>query len=218
MIMLVRIFIVLSLIQGCASTKLLDIEKTYRKSLKFKVNGEYANGTFTTKKKGSYHLEIYTPQKPNFVKITSCHQERIFIKPGKELSFDYKPNPDVEANDHPCFLEILALEESGKNQWGLLDFKLDTENLPAKISCNGDISNAKGSFLCQSREGLIQEIEFVNEVTVLSPDECNKITPDKGKKFFYSTTEGSCFYLFSEEKRDMFRLITFGYNDIILDE
>lgn len=213
-----QILFVIIIAQGCASTKLLDIEKTYRKSLHFKVNGEYAKGTFTAKKNKAYHLEISTPQKPNLVKITTCHQERIFVKPGKELSFEYKPNPDIEANDLPCFLEISVLEESGKNQWGLIDFKLDSENIPARISCNGDIINTKGSYVCQSMEGLIQEIEFANEVTVLSPKECNRITPDKGKKFFYQTTEESCFYLFSEEKRDMFRLITFGYNEIILDE
>ena len=215
---LVQIFLILSLLQSCVSDKLLDVGKTYRKSLHFEVNGESAKGTHTAKKKNSYHFEISTPQKPNIIKITSCHQERIYVKTGKELSFDYKPHPDIEANNLPCLVEISALEESGKNQWGLIDFQLDTEKLPARVSCNGDIANTKGSYICQSREGLIQEIEFDHDVRVLSPEGCNKITPDQGKKFFYQTTEGSCFYLFSDPKGEMYKLVTFGYNEIIIDE
>lgn len=214
MIKLIQKILVIGLVQGCATDKILDIEKTYRKSLHFEVNAESAKGIHKAKKKAFYRLRILTPQKPNIVKITSCHQERVFINPGKEVSFDYKPNVDIEANNLPCFLEISVLEESGKNQWGLIDFEIESERLPARASCNGETINTVGSYVCQSREDLIQEIEFDFEVTVLSPDECNKITPDKGKKFFYPTTEGSCFYLFSDSKGEMYRLVTFGYNEI----
>lgn len=210
--------ILLFLLQACATNKLLDVEKNYRKTLRFEVNGESAKGIHTAKKNKSYHLEISTPQKPNLVKITSCHQERIFYKPGKELAFDYRPHPLIESSDLPCIVQISALEESGKNQWGVVDFQLDSEKLPARVYCNGDTANPKGSYVCQSREGLIQGIEFDTEVSTLNPEECNKITPEKGKKFLYQTTEGECFYLFSNSSGDIFRLVTFGYNELIVDD
>jgi len=203
--------------QSCAHDKLLDTSKNYRKTLSFSVNGEDSLGTHSAKKKSSYRIEISTVQKPNIVKITSCHQEKIFIKPGKELEFTYKPHIDIEANNLPCLVHISVLEESGKNEWGLIDFQLDTEQLPAKVFCNGSSSNTKGSSICQSREGLIQEIEFDQDVKVINPEECNKIGSEDKKKFFYQTTEGTCFYLFTDSKGQMYRLVTFGYSDMLLD-
>lgn len=215
---LTHLFLGMFLYQSCAHDKALDVAKTYRKNLKFSVNDDDATGTHTARKRASYQLDISTPQKPNLVKITSCHQEKIFLKPGKSLNFNYRPYVDIEANNLPCLIEISALEESGKNQWGLLDFQLDSETLSAKIACNGDVVTTKGSYVCQSREGLIQEIEFDRDVRVLNPEGCNKINSEDRKKFFYQTTEAMCFYLFADAKNQMFRLVTFGYNEIILDD
>lgn len=214
-LILVQIFLVLSLIQ--CTHKILDSKSTYRKTLKFEVDGESSYGTYSAKKKQSYNLEIYVPQKPNFVKLTSCHQERIFIKPGKEIEFEYRPDPDIESGDLPCPLEISVIEVSGKNQWGLIDFKLKSESLPAHIQCNGSSIDAKGSYICQSRFGLIQSIEFQEELISYSPENCNTIEPRQGKKFYFSINEGNCFYIFSN-KNGMFRLVTFGYNEALLDD
>lgn len=213
-----KLFLFLILLSACAHDKILDASKNYRKTLNFSVNNEYASGTHSAKKKNSYHIEISTAQKPNLVKITSCHQEKVFIKPGKDLEFTYRPNLDIEANNLPCIIEISVLEESGKNQWGLIDFQLDSEQLTAKISCSGIVTNTKGSYICQSREGLIQEVEFDKEVSALTSEECNKIESEDRKKFFYQTSEGMCFYLFADNSGQMYRLITFGYNDMILDD
>lgn len=213
-----HILVTMFLTQACATDKLLDTQKSYRKTLRFEVNGEKAKGIYTAKKNKSYHLEISTPQKPSLVKITSCHQERVFVKPGKELSYEYKPYTEIEANDLPCIVEISVLSEEGKNQWGILDFQLDSERLPARVACNGDTANAKGSYVCQSREGLIQEIEFSEDVYAQFPEGCNKITHENGSRFFYQTTEGMCFYIFSNKNGDLFRLVTYGYNEIILDD
>lgn len=210
------LFLITLLLTEC-SHSMLDSKKTYRKTLSFEVDGEEAEGVYSAKKKSSYHIEIEIPQKPTLVKITSCHQERIFAKPGKDIEFDYRPNADIEAGDLPCPIEISALETSGKNQWGLIDFKLPSEVLPAKISCNGDTAKAVGSFICQSRSGLIQSVEFEKPVSSYSPKGCNKIEQDQGKKFYLNVTEGNCFYLFADSSENLFRLVTFGYTEALLD-
>lgn len=213
---MLEILIVL-MISSCSQT-LLDAKKTYKKTLQFEVDGDEAKGTYSAKKKNSYHLEIYVPQKPNFVKLTSCHQEKIFTRPGKEIEFDYKPDLDIEAGELPCPLEISALEVNGKNQWGLIDFKLTSETLSARVQCNGVSYPAKSSFICQSRAGLIQSVEFESEVSNYSPKDCGTIESKQGKKFYLKLPEGNCFYLFSDLKGNLFRLVTFGYNEVLLDE
>ena len=212
-----HIFLGLFLYQ-CSHSGALDIEKTYRKNLRFEVDGEEARGVFSAKKKQSYRIEILVPQKPNIVKVTSCHQEKIFIKPGKEIEFQYRPDSNIEAGDLPCVLEISALEASGRNQWGMIDFKLVPETLSAKIQCNGESASAKGSYICQSRRDLIQSIEFDAEVTSYAPEQCNKIAPELGKKFYLSVSKGNCFYIFSDKTGNLFRLLTFGYDEIVMDE
>ena len=213
-----KYLILLSLLISCAHNPILEPEVTYRKTLRFVVNGEQAKGTYSAKKKPLYHMEISVPQKPNIVKLTSCHQERIFIKPGKEIEFDYIPNPDIEAGDLPCIVEISALEESGKNQWGMIDFQLPSEKLASKINCNGEVFNSIGSAICQSRVGLVQSIEFDRTVTSHTPQDCNIIDPIKGNKFYFSVTEGNCFYLFSDGAGGFYRLVTFGYNEALIDD
>jgi hypothetical protein len=208
----------LAFLSSCTQQPLLEPEITYKKTLQFSVNGNSAKGIYSAPKKNAYHIEIVTPQKPNLVKVTSCHQEKIFIRPGKTIEFDYVPNPDIEAGDLPCQVEISALDDEGKNQWGLIDFQLPSEDLKSKVYCNGEIFDTVGSSVCQSRYGLIQSIEFENEVTSYSPQECNKIDSERGKKFYLTITEGSCFYLFSDKKGGLFRLVTFGYNEALLDD
>ena len=206
------------LVISCAHKPILEPEVTYRKTLKFSVNGEHATGTFSAKKKPLYRMEIFVPQKPNLVKLTSCHQERIFIKPGKSFEFDYRPNADIEAGELPCIVEISALEESGKNQWGMIDFQLPSENLKSRVRCNGEVFDTTGSAICQSRVDLVQSIEFDRTVTSHMPDDCNTIEPNKGNKFYFSVTEGNCFYLFSDGAGGVFRLVTFGYNETLIDD
>lgn len=214
---ILKIFLSIFILQACAHDKILDVSKTYKKTLKFQVEGENAIGTISVKKRQSYRLIIDIPQNPNFVKITSCHQERIFIKPGKEIYFVYRPDPDLEAGELPCLTEISVIEASGKNQWGLLDFRLNHETLNARVQCNGDTIKNNGSYICQSRRDLIQSIYFENEVSVYYPEECNKIEPKQGKTFYFSMTEGLCFYIFSDKDKNLYRLITFGYNDVLMD-
>ena len=218
MTLIAQFFLVLLLTQACAHDKLLDVEKTYRKTLRFSVNGEERIGTLSAKKNSSYRMEISVPKKPNLVKLTSCHQERIFVRPGKKIEFDYRPNPDIEAGELPCLMEISVLEESGRNQWGMVDFQLPSETLAAKVHCNGDITQTRGSHICQSRMGLIQGVEFDHTMTSYAPEGCNIIEPNQGKKFYFSISEGNCFYIFSDSAGGLYRLVTFGYNEALLDD
>ena len=209
--------LLLLLCLACTHDKILDIGKTYKKTLRFAVNGQRGSGVLVAKKSGVYHLEIFTPQKPNILKVTSCHQERIFYKPGKSIEFDFIPNPDIETDETLCFIDISAIEESGKNQWGLVDFK-NSFSLPGRINCNGDSGNAIGNSVCQARAGLMQSIQFASAVKAVSPELCDKMRSEDGRTFIFNITEGSCFYLFQGTDGNIHRLVTFGYNEVLPDD
>lgn len=216
--MIATLFLGLVMVVGCVSPRALDVSKTYRKTLRFSVNGERATGTYTAKKKPIYKIDIAVPQKPAVVKLTSCHQEHIFQKPGKEIDYDYQPNPDIEAGNLPCLVEISALEESGKNQWGMINFQLPVENMDASVQCNGEVVKTNGSYVCQGRADLVQGVEFDRDVSSYSPEDCNTIEPSQGSKFYVSMSEGMCFYLFADGAGKLYRLVTFGYNEALLDD
>jgi hypothetical protein len=208
--------ILIGVIVGCTHELALEPSKFYKKTLRFEVDGQSAIGTISLPQKPQYRINIETPQKPQLVKISSCHQEQLFIKPGKALEFVYKPDPYLEAIDAPCPVEISVLEESGQNRWGLLDFKLPGETMTAKVHCNGQVFPAAGSYICQSRDGLIQALEFNGQVYSLNADGCSKIE-GKGSLFFIKTAISTCLYIFGSQNGELFRLMTFGYNEATLE-
>ncbi len=207
------------LLGGCSvSEKLLDTQKVYKRTLRFRVNGEAAEGVYSAKKNSSYRLDLALPGKPNILKMTTCHRERIYLRPGKELSLDYRPS-HVEASA-PCAMEISALEDGGtKNQWGMIDFKLDEETLPALVHCNGEQTRAVGSQVCQSRVGLLQAIEFAQPVSALAAEGCGKMEGDTTPgRFSFAMPKEACFFLFADGAGRLFRLVTFGYDEVLLDD
>ena len=212
---LVCLLLAIATIVGCSHIAELDPGKIYNKTLTFSVNGQPAVGILAAKHSASYRLDFQLPQKPDLLKLTTCHREMIFHNPGKALSVRFDPYAPLEAGDLPCTMEISALDVAGANQWGLVTFPLGGETLAARIYCNGAMSTAVGSNVCQSRADLIQAIEFEEAVEAWTPSSCPEIRPNRGTRFYYPTADGSCFLIFSAASGATFRLHTFGYNEIV---
>lgn len=210
---IVNIFLVIT---GCQtlSPELLDKEKTYKRTLRFEVDGIESYGTHVASKKTQYSFRFYLPEKPNMIELTSCHRDEILYDPGRKLDYTYRPSPGIE--DQPaCLLEIAAFDEKGKNYWALIDFSLE-EKLPAKINCNGKSYISSGVTICQSKAGLIQTIEFDKPVKAVNQERCPKMQKMRDNFFEYVIAKGKCLYLFSDGK-DEHRLTTLGYDGNIYD-
>ena len=88
--------------------------------------------------------------------------------------------------------------------------------MPATILCNGITKKTGGVSVCQSRNELIQQIEF-KETVVLSPDSDCDFGQNEGKKFKYNIKKGRCVYVFKNKTKDEFhRHTTIGYESILI--
>ena len=69
--------------------------------------------------------------------------------------------------------------------------------------------------MCQSKKGLIQLIEFEREMKPRS--NCPVMALEGNKKFRYEVGKGDCVFLFLGKDR-IHKLITYGYEEVILEE
>lgn len=191
----------------------IDINSKYKKEMYFKINGLKYQGVASVKMTDRYEIELEIRQKPDLLKISTCHREITIEKPGKTFYYEYFPVK--RETKVPCLMEIVALDKSGEHSWSLIDFVAKDELLKAKIGCNGSEYQAVGSTVCQAKAGLIQTISFDKPVRASYSDRCPQLNHKFEKDFEYLVFEGVCQYLFYDGK-DFFRLMTFGYTKILI--
>lgn len=176
------------------------------------IDGVKAKGVYVAPRRAAYKIRFELPDKPNIVKLTTCHREETFRDTGKKLEYEYKPVVGLEDRGS-CLLELGAFDDEGAHAWGLIDF-VDQETLKASIGCNGEKVNALGVSICQSKAGLLQTISFESAVQVFSNDPCPKMETKDGLNFIYQMAEDKCLYLFTD-KQSEHRLTTFGYQEVL---
>ncbi len=206
---------------GCSVNK--DITKPnveYKKTLSFKVNGQSFVGVGVPSYSKNYKIEITTPFKLNFLKIESCHRAKVLenayhkkriLKNHKKYVFNYSPM----AIEKECILLITALNERGKSKFGQVVFKTKEYNTKAKSYCNGELILTEGVTMCQGKAGLIQLIEFENDL--IPQSNCPIMAIKNTKSFRYDLESGDCVFLFVGRDRTH-KLITFGYDEVLLEE
>ena len=133
------------------------------------------------------------------------------IKNRKKFQFNYKPI----GIEKECIVFISALNENGKGKFGQIAFQTKNYNIKARNFCNGEKIVSNGVSLCQSKKGLIQMIEFDEDLEVRST--C-PIMSFKGKKSFkYEPESGDCVFLFMGRDR-VHKLVSYGYEEIIYED
>lgn len=209
----IKLTLLTAFLGGCATTNNFAVDTIYRKEVNMQVDGLKTQGIYVAGKKPSYKLRFELPDKPNVVKITTCHREETFRDVGKSLEYEYKPVLGLE-DTGSCMLEMGAFDETGANLWGLIDFE-DTEKMPAWVGCNGLAYTSRGASICQSKSGLIQSMTFARAVTAYSKESCPKMESKDNLVFTYVMAADKCIYLFSDGIEEH-RHTTFGYDEVLI--
>ena len=215
------ILLILIVFFSCSRTSdIIKIKRNYKKDLSFSINGKPFKGVAVPTLSKAYLIEIEAPFKLNYVKIESCHREIVLrnayhkkriLKNRKKFQFNYKPI----GIEKECIVFISALNENGKGKFAQIAFQAKQYNINAKNFCNGKESNTSGVSLCQSKKGLVQMIEFDEDLEVRST--C-PIMSYKGKKNFkYEPESGDCVFLFMGKDR-LHKLVSYGYDEIIYED
>jgi len=226
---LLLVFFLFSCSTGSSFQK-LDPLIVYRHDMEININGFQGQGVLVVPEADIYHVHIKAPGELDLFTFTNCHREeiaenasivtttgRIFkrkIENKNEVKLDFTPSP-LEKRDS-CLVQVTGLEESkGRHSWGIVDFESSSNILPALLSCNGSQINAKGVSICQARAGLIQAIKFPKEVTA-SPDASCPLPKTKGDYFEFPIQKGKCVYAFMAKEKEIHRLTTLGYEQILI--
>ena len=111
---------------------------------------------------------------------------------------------------------ISAYSKRGLHSWGFIDFEDIDHDLEARLLCNGKQSYPVGVSVCQSLNGLLQQISFPGEVNYAFSEECKMKTKDN-IVFDFEMTNGECVFLFrSKQNKKLHRLTTLGYQEILI--
>lgn len=205
--------LLLMVLAGCVGVSNSNTAEIYKKEVQLEINGVNFEGIATVKETRRFHIGMSLPTKPDLLKITTCHRQLVFKNVGKYFEYDFEPVRREQ--DLPCSMEIVALDKTGENLWGLINFVGPDERLEAEIGCNGQASKAIGSSLCQARAGLSQTISFKGIVRGVSGEGCPKLSVSNGTYFEYTITRNTCQYVFTDGI-EFFRLMTFGYTEVLI--
>lgn len=204
---------------GCTTNSLfpgyIPYDLTNRASLPFIVDDVTYQGTAVLQRKSSQTINFVIPKDTIKFMITTCSREEFFAYPDSNRLFKYTYIPVMYLeNLESCLMKVTAITNRGETVTGLIDFTAG-EELEGEISCNGKVQKTKGAGLCQSRKGLIQNIEFNEETVFAAGDDCPE--PKQG---YISTSYniplkgGFCTYQFMNKDKKIYRLTTYGYETI----
>lgn len=209
---------------ACSSPgQILQTEKFYQRDLKVDVNGYGFRGVGVIPKSGSYRLKLRSKGEMDFVALSTCHRELTGEDKGDEWEVNLAPVNGIE-NEGLCPLMISTFERKrGRHSWAYFDFEDPKNTLDAKIYCNGASYSTMGVSVCQSKNGLIQEIEFPVRVAFTDGDvRCpGPVSVDPGGvRIRLATPPRICVYAFveAESPHRVHRYTSLGYEDYLLRE
>ena len=209
----------------------------YKRDMILEVDGYQGEGLLVVPEKPVHKFHVEARGELDLFTLTTCHREwtkekawNVKKKSGlfgwgrkimkREVEFPLSLNP-LERSDY-CLTELGGYEkDKGRHSWAMVDYQPSdlSKFLPAFVQCNGSGRNYSGVSMCQSRKGLIQSIEFTEDMLVDPDPECRG-PKGQGRKFEFQLPEGKCVYLFVEksEPHREHRLTTFGYEQILIRE
>lgn len=215
----------------------LSVDKFYKRDMIVTINGTTYEGVAVAPKASKYDFHIEARGDLDMFIMSSCHKEeqkerawnvKKTVKSGlfgwgrkkidlkREVKFSYHPN-SLE-RDGDCTMELGGFENrKGRHSWAFIDFESDKYKLPATMNCNGRVIKSKGTTVCQSRNGLIQDITFAEEVLVADNNECGIISK-KAKRFEFSLPKGKCSAIFGTKSGKFHKLTLLGYESILIRE
>lgn len=205
-----------------------DAKIFYRRDMDINVNGFKGTGALVVPKAPQYAFEVSARGNLDLFTFESCHREEYKERAGnrgvlsdkKSVKSVYVPINGVE-NTGACPVRLGGYEEKkGRHSWAIVDFEDLSTTLPALIKCNGSEWNSRGVTICQSKEGLLQQIEFPVQVVVNPDPGCEIPKPVDKKTFRFPMRKQECVYNFMEinPPHKEHRLTTVGYESILIRE
>lgn len=230
------------LLFGCESARVdqvLDEDIVYRRDIIIAVNGRVGEGVLVLPQAPKYDFTIEARGDLDLFVLTSCNREwtkekawnvsevakigwfgwgERKITKKRQVSFTYIP--DTLEKNEACPLWLGGFDQNGKHSWGFVDFEGTVDTLPARVHCNGETTRDNGVSVCQSKEGLIQGVEFETEVIATTEPPTCELDNTRGIYFEFGLARGECTYLFKTiaKPRKSFRLTTIGYQKIRIRE
>jgi hypothetical protein len=207
-------------------------EQTYKKDMLVKVDDNEYRGVGVLPLKDKYKITLSPKDKASRILIMNCHREIVVDKPktgwfSNAYTFIFEPLDQVEKGKL-CQLEIASLNVETKNSFAFFEFDDSRPEISLQgfVRCNGEYKASRaGVSLCQSAEGLEQQIFFQEKVLIEGVlDNCNK--PESKDGFFWSfvPNRNKCSYYFisnkkaSNGKRMAHRLTAIGYSSIPVED
>ena len=199
----------------------------YKRDMDLKVSGRRAEGVLVLPKATSYDFEIRAKGRLDLFTFATCHREETRERAGerglfgdrRRVRLKYAP-VDLESGPISCPVQIGGFEKKkGRHSWGFVDFEHESMKLPATIFCNGRTLKATGVSACESRQGLIQVIQFQTEV--FWPERgCPRFETEDNKRLRFTMPQGQTTCRFKErsELGREFRITLMGYQKILIRE
>lgn len=228
---------------ACASQAVenqeLKTNKFYKRDMIVTINGTTFEGVAVAPMASKYDFHVEARGDLDMFLMTSCHKEeqkekgwnvkkkvrsglfgwgskKIDLK--REVKFSYIQNSLEKDGD--CTLELGGYENrKGRHSWAFIDFESEKYRLPAKMNCNGRTIKSKGTSVCQSRNGLIQDIEFPEDVIVADNNKCG-IVAKKARRFEFPIPLGKCTAIFASKTlpTKFHKLTLLGYESLLIRE
>jgi hypothetical protein len=183
-------------------------------AMPFEIGGQKYKGTAVIDRKSSQDILFFLPKDTIKLMVTTCNREKFFAYPdfNKTFKYTYIPIMFLENTDS-CFMTVTAITKYGETFKSIIDFRAG-ETLVGHLACNGEETKEVGTGFCQSRDGLVQRIEFSFPVVGVSQDGCPALNEVSNNSFEFKMAPGFCTYKFADQKKEKFRLTTFGYTRI----
>jgi hypothetical protein len=223
------LFILLLTINGCSILQVQKAEelakKTYRKSLKFEVEEKIYEGIAVLSYKNCHNITFRPEDKMTFFIFQTPHRDEPMEKPktgwfSNKVEYKFCPQLGIEDQGYSP-LEVAALNEKQKfDSFAFIVFRdIRPEiSLTANLKCNGKFKTYDGTSVCQTAEGLMQQIYFNQQVITSEPNAgCFKPESKDGIFWNIKVSEGECPYYFTARekhkngKRLSHLLTTIGY-------
>ncbi len=222
-----KILPLLLALSGCASVpQQLDQNIFYKRDMTLDVNGFQAEGALVVPRGTSYKFKIDAKGRLDLFTFETCHREESKENAGegglfgdrKHVEMEYIPNEGMEDRGS-CVVRLGGYErDKGRHSWAIIDFEDPDTTLPALVRCNGSTWNSNGVTVCQSKEGLLQGMDFT--VPVVVSGSCAVPGANDEMIFRYSMPSRECVYEFMEkaEPHRTHRLTTIGYQSVLVRE
>lgn len=210
-------------ILGCSSVNQIIENPYYKRDMIICEGGKCHEGVAVLPPKFKYELEIKLKGQADLFTANTCAREfdnenawvKKFWPDKKRVDFDYKPSLVEETRN--CDLHLGGFEKiKGRHSWALIAFEYPKiYTLPARVFCNGESVEYKGVSICQSKAGLVQQIQVSPGSKYKKSKDCPDLKELNPGQFEYNIGLGECTYsIYKEDK--IHRHISVGYQSILI--